>query len=212
MKLHQDTTLCKDFKVAKVFVKEDLTKELPRSMNFKFQGKDTLVDFSYPWIPSKCTTCGKWGNLEMVCKQKIAEENGNMIVSQENANEGTMMASKDCSLEGGKDTDVGKEKSSSETDQETKVMAVTEVQEIAEKVAETKERIGGEEVNESEAITGTESDLQEGKDWLTPTKVSKTPEKKKDQDLGEGSIISNSRFALLAPEDAKDGDILQQET
>ncbi|KAH0943409.1 hypothetical protein HID58_003046 [Brassica napus] len=118
----------------------------------------------------------------------------------------------DCSLEGGKDTDVGKEKSSSETDQETKVMAVTEVQEIAEKVAETKERIGGEEVNESEAITGTESDLQEGKDWLTPTKVSKTPEKKKDQDLGEGSIISNSRFALLAPEDAKDGDILQQET
>ncbi|KAF8044973.1 hypothetical protein N665_5902s0001 [Sinapis alba] len=36
LKLHPDTALCKDFKVAKVFVKADLTKELPRSMNFKF--------------------------------------------------------------------------------------------------------------------------------------------------------------------------------
>ncbi|KAF8095288.1 hypothetical protein N665_0338s0041 [Sinapis alba] len=71
VKLHPDTALCKDFKVAKVFVKADLTKALPRSMNFKFQGKDTLIEFSYPWLPTKCTTCGKWGHSEKVClKQK----------------------------------------------------------------------------------------------------------------------------------------------
>lgn len=71
VKLHLDTALCKDFKVAKVFVKADLTKDLPRSMNFKFQEKDTLIDFTYPWLPTKCATCGKWGHMEKVCsKQK----------------------------------------------------------------------------------------------------------------------------------------------
>ncbi|KAG2310324.1 hypothetical protein Bca52824_021881 [Brassica carinata] len=44
-------------------------------MNFKFQGKDTLIDFSYPWLPTKCSTCGKWGHSEKVClKQKEVEE------------------------------------------------------------------------------------------------------------------------------------------
>ncbi|KAF8048678.1 hypothetical protein N665_2441s0006 [Sinapis alba] len=71
VRLHPDTALCKDFKVAKVFVKADLTKELPRSMNFKFQGKDTLVDFTYPWLPSKCSVCGKWGHLEKVCTSRL---------------------------------------------------------------------------------------------------------------------------------------------
>lgn len=26
-----------------------------------------MVEFAYPWLPSKCDSCGKWGHLEKVC-------------------------------------------------------------------------------------------------------------------------------------------------
>ncbi|KAL0762900.1 hypothetical protein Bca101_079051 [Brassica carinata] len=137
-------------------------------MNFKFQGKDTLVDFSYPWLPSKCTTCGKWGHLEKVCKQKAAEETGNVMVTQDTTSEETVK--ENCSLE--------------------------------------KENNSEEEIGEG---TGSENETLEGEEkaWSTPTKVSRTPEKKTVTESNEDSILSNSRFAILAPED---GEILQQVT
>lgn len=62
VRLYPDTAQCTDFKVAKVFVKADLTKELPKSMTFtSLQGKDNLVEFSYPWLPPRWTSCEKWG-------------------------------------------------------------------------------------------------------------------------------------------------------
>lgn len=36
VRLHSDTAQCFDFKIAKVFVKADLTKELPKSLKFTF--------------------------------------------------------------------------------------------------------------------------------------------------------------------------------
>ncbi|KAL0735633.1 hypothetical protein Bca4012_011843 [Brassica carinata] len=200
LKLHQDTALCKDFKVAKVFVKADLTKELPRSMIFKFQGKDTLVDFSYPWLPSKCTTCGKWGHLEKVCKQKAAEETGNVMVTQDTTSEETVK--ENCSLEKENNSEVS-ERSTSATVKETEVLAVTALEENAMNVTEAEEEIGEGTGSENETLEGEE------KAWSTPTKVSRTPEKKTVTESNEDSILSNSRFAILAPED---GEILQQVT
>lgn len=67
VRLHPETAQCLDFKVAKIFVKVDLTKELPKSTKFNYKGKETLIEFSYPWMPTKCTNCNKWGHLLKAC-------------------------------------------------------------------------------------------------------------------------------------------------
>lgn len=76
VRLHLDTAQCKDFKVVKVFVKADLSKYMPKSVTFTSpQGKDTKVDFSYPWLPPRCISCDKWGHFYTVClkHQRIQE-------------------------------------------------------------------------------------------------------------------------------------------
>lgn len=65
--LHPETAACSNFKLAKVFVVADLTKELPSKINFTKDGRTSLVEFSYPWLPPRCNACGKWGHLEKVC-------------------------------------------------------------------------------------------------------------------------------------------------
>lgn len=48
--------------------------------------------------------------------------------------------------------------------------------------------------------------------WSTPVKVSRTPEKTKGLESGQGPIISDSRFAVLSSEEKEEeGEILQQE-
>lgn len=67
VRLHPETAQCLNLKVPKVFVNADLTKELPQSMNFNINGKDTLVEYIYPWLPSRCSNYLKWGHLEKAC-------------------------------------------------------------------------------------------------------------------------------------------------
>lgn len=81
VRLHSETAQCLDLKVAKVFVKADLTKQQPKSMNFNHKGSDTLIEFSYPWLPHRCSICHKWGHLDKVslankndAKTHIAQE------------------------------------------------------------------------------------------------------------------------------------------
>lgn len=74
VRLHPDTARCLDFKIAKVFVKADLSKELPKSMNFNHKGKDTLIEFSYSWLPPRCSICQKWGHLHKVCVANRSED------------------------------------------------------------------------------------------------------------------------------------------
>lgn len=73
-KLHPETLACINFEVAKVCVKADLSKQLPRKINFTIDGKDTLVEFTYPGLPSKCNKCGKWGHSEIICREQEKEE------------------------------------------------------------------------------------------------------------------------------------------
>lgn len=177
VKLHPDTALCKDFKVAKVFVKVDLTKALPRSMNFKSQGKDTLIDFSYPWLPTKCSTCGKWGHSEKVCsKQKEVEEVRTDVEavakqSEENISTGS---------------DSGGNKEIQTTDAHI------------ENDSGEKQSVATMEDNIS-----TEMEKEENKEdnWTTPVKVSRTPEKVNEREFDQDSILSSSRFAVLSAEE-----------
>ena len=54
--LHPETVACTNFEIAKLIVKVNLSKELSPRINYNFQGKETIVDFTYPWLPPKCTT------------------------------------------------------------------------------------------------------------------------------------------------------------
>ncbi|CAA7034137.1 unnamed protein product [Microthlaspi erraticum] len=88
-RLHPDTELCKSFEEAKVFVEADLTKELPDFYRFKSdQGVDALVEFKYPWLPPRCSSCKKWGHnhdTSLLKKRLVVEETGDTIVAEETA-------------------------------------------------------------------------------------------------------------------------------
>lgn len=51
VRLHPETAACSNFKVAKVFINADVSKELPKSIKFSKGGKDFTVDFFFPWLP-----------------------------------------------------------------------------------------------------------------------------------------------------------------
>lgn len=56
-----------------MFVKADLSKELPEKITYNIQGEETTVYFKYPWLPPKCTKCGRWGHYETFCKENKKE-------------------------------------------------------------------------------------------------------------------------------------------
>ena len=67
VRLHLETTQYLNMDVAKIFVKADLTKDLPKKMNFNIQGQDILVEYTYLGLPSKGIKCGKWGHTPKMC-------------------------------------------------------------------------------------------------------------------------------------------------
>lgn len=70
VKLHADTIACTNFDEAKVFVKVDVTKTLPREFTFSKYGETLTVKYYYPWLSTKCSNCEKWGHGEPVCAKK----------------------------------------------------------------------------------------------------------------------------------------------
>lgn len=79
--LHPETIACSNFDEAKVFVKVDITKALSKEIDFTWGSKEFTAAFHYPWLPSRCNLCEKWGHTDMVCgmkrREKKPEENGN---------------------------------------------------------------------------------------------------------------------------------------
>lgn len=184
-RLHPETAQCINIKVAKVFVNADLTKELPKTMNFNFHGKDTLVEYSYPWLPSRCSNCAKWGHLENACLapkkvQQVEEvEDGEIVALAIRETDNVAMRA-DTPME--------------DTEEVTTPSAV-----IAEThgVVETEDTMNSdgkeEKVVEPESTTNTE-----GEEWMdvSPSKASRSP--KKTPETEEVSILSASRFSVLS--------------
>ncbi|KAL0734549.1 hypothetical protein Bca4012_010759 [Brassica carinata] len=68
-RLHPDTLLCTSFEEEKVFVEAEVAKGFPKKHRFKSKlGVDAEVEFVYPWLPSRCSICQKWGHVTKDCK------------------------------------------------------------------------------------------------------------------------------------------------
>ncbi|XP_018462341.2 uncharacterized protein LOC108833412 [Raphanus sativus] len=72
--LHLETLACSNFEEAKVFVNVDVSKTLPKEIKFVIEGKEFTAEFYYPWLPSRCSLCEKWGHTEKVCVMKKREK------------------------------------------------------------------------------------------------------------------------------------------
>lgn len=70
VKLHPEALACSSFDVAKIFVKVDVTKVLPKEMNFTSGGEEFTVEFAYPWLLSRCKHCDNWGHSDKECALK----------------------------------------------------------------------------------------------------------------------------------------------
>ncbi|KAL0687617.1 hypothetical protein Bca4012_087294 [Brassica carinata] len=194
VRLHPDTAQCKDLEVAKVFVNVDLTKELPKTMNFSFQGKDTLIEFTYSRLPAKCTACGKWGHLSLACLRKpvVMSEQVREEQSSDNIKEVEETQTSKEEVEIQKPATDAAIDAAFDTVSGDGDATVTAVSEATDTICTEKEACP----NENE--------------WITPTKVGKTLEKNEEQNLGPVSLLAKSPFAALALEE-EEGKIFQLE-
>ncbi|CAG7889361.1 unnamed protein product, partial [Brassica rapa] len=63
-----------NFEVAKLYVRVDLTSPLPTKIVSGFSnGKEVMIDVSYPWLPVKCDRCNKFGHTAIKCSMGVAE-------------------------------------------------------------------------------------------------------------------------------------------
>lgn len=70
IKLHPKTEACVSFDEAQILVKADLTKDLPKEYSFTGEEEgelDSVINYSYPWLPPRCSGCQKWGHLHESC-------------------------------------------------------------------------------------------------------------------------------------------------
>lgn len=177
VRLHPETAACSSFEVAKVFVNADLSKDLPKDILFSKNGTDFCVEFSYPWLPPRCSICEKWGHLTSRC---VANMKNSATPSMQNEEEDL----KQGTLEATPASDILLEGTVSEQHTEKSVII--------------------SEINLPE--NGEETNVDDAGQWTTvsPSNPSRSPEKKSELLGHEVSIVSASPFAVLSiPEDGE---------
>ncbi|CAG7908272.1 unnamed protein product, partial [Brassica rapa] len=177
---------CSNFEVAKVFVNVDVSKPLPREISFTKNGKEFAVDFHFPWLPTRCKLCEKWGHSEKVCvlkgKDKVHESPP--VVPEEEKKRLETVPSKNV---------------------DTEDAAVIRVEEVAEAVARENE------VEEIAAVI--EEDVLKGNleinIWLlvSPSKAGRSPVLLSLKNQVADFQISGSKFSVLSNEDEEEGEI-----
>ena len=191
-RLHPETIACTDFEVAKVMVKADFSKQLPKRMNFTIGGEDKLVEFTYPRLPMKCTNCGKWGHSDLICLKKEEEgkqEKNDTKESQEVEH-----------VEGNKEEEVVEAQKNKEEEANQKEQEEGEVDEIETGLLEDVIVDSGKNVNE----------VKNDEKWMRVSmeKASRSP--KNIQDSSKDTIITPSRFEALSNFEEKEEEMVQQ--
>ena len=208
-RLHPDTELCKSFEEAKVFVEVDLSKDLPKSFRFKSdKGVDATVDYKYPWLPPRCSSCSKWGHLQDVCLAKNSTKTVLKPVSTEAKRVITIETETISHLE-----EIQVESTSQAATHEGETVAQETLPLDAIPAAINLLLVN--EVQDSlanDSIRQISDSVEESWHDVSPTKTSRqrsnTPHEKQD------TLVSPSRFSLLATEEdieSEEGEIENEE-
>ncbi|WZZ27081.1 hypothetical protein YC2023_010482 [Brassica napus] len=71
VKLHPQTEKCTRLDMARVLIEVNLHKPLIEVIKFADQdGNQVMVSVAYPWLPSRCSICSKWGHKAKECVSK----------------------------------------------------------------------------------------------------------------------------------------------
>lgn len=184
-RLHPETVACSNLEIAKVFAKVDISKPLPKEINFTRNGKEFVVGFHFPWLPSRCKLCDKWGHTTEVCVLKGKEVN---------------LPPKGISTE----DEVSLKSLHTHSDVEVQVehLEITKGEEVLD-VVETQQEIENVDVGENEVGGETNWAL------VSPTKVGRSPGRTSCQ--SEDIHISVSKFAVLSvEEEQEEGEISEK--
>ncbi|XP_056867299.1 uncharacterized protein LOC130512878 [Raphanus sativus] len=184
-RLHPETAQCLKLDVAKIFVKVDLSKELPKKMNFTIQGEEVLVEYSYPRLPTKCQECGTWGHKTCAkgresneSKKEVLEE-GEIGVEKQEEKSGLKKAVEKGEVEGS---------------------SLLKASEVEKQIMEGDLSLSGkkkEEVKEDIMVEKVDKENE----WLdvSPGKASCSPIRQ-TLEFGQVAILQNSRFSVLVEE------------
>lgn len=184
VRLHPETAQCLNLEVAKIFVNVDLTKDLPKKMNFNIQGEDVLVEFIYPWFPIKCSKCDKWGHSVKACPT-TKDGQGD---KEEKMEEGEVRKEVESKME---DT---------MTVQELNVLDATGkiTIEITEDNVEEERKSSGGEIEQLKEVSEKEAgwlDVSMGKSSRSPSG------RQRELEVDQDTILSQSRFSVLMHEE-----------
>lgn len=184
VKLHAETIACTNLDEAKVLVKVDVTKSLPREITFTKDGKTFTVKYYYPWLSAKCSYCGKWGHGESVCAKKSKDSKKKEAPKSPNRDNGVSVGIKMC-LDG---TDKSQSEMSGVEEKDSEKKAV-EVQEISVQASDVLEA----NVNA----------------WalVSPAKSGRGQNNRKVDDQSSEVYISASKYSVLETSEMEEGEI-----
>ena len=222
VRLHPETAQCVNSKLPRIFLNADLTKELPKSMSFNLNGKETLVEYVYPWLPSRCSNCMKWGHLEQAClaPKKVLEEKTNPEVEEQTnveVEDGEIVGSSINEIDHlvkqadqqGKEVPVADQSKDQEAEQSMESGGENDRTRVLD--VEAEENMGFTEVivRSQSAEANTPKELE----WsdVSPGKASRSPKKMTEPE----QVLTTSRFSVLASteeEEEVDADTVQEGT
>lgn len=190
LRLHPKTETCVTFDEAQILVQADLTKDLPKEFIFTGEEEgelDTVIRYSYPWLPPRCSCCQKWGHLYNSCLAALTSENKSLKetpISEENQ----------------KETENADPQVSASLPE---IVVVTTADCVPAEETKEVSMVSENDASETLVITENEND----KSWITPPGSRRSPNKRQENlKFGEVSLLSNPYSALSG----KDG--LAEET
>ncbi|KAF8063888.1 hypothetical protein N665_1178s0003 [Sinapis alba] len=190
VRLHPETAQCLDLKVAKNFVNADLTKELPRVMQFTVQGKEI-----------------KWGHSSKTCQLKKVEESRPMeeVVVGEQTTNAVKEAHSSEEASNEQEVPIAEPKTANTTPN-----GVDNAIENIDKETRTPILVadGDGDLSVVKETGTTEEPHEKGWTTVSPDKVGRSAENKRTElEFGKVSILANSRFSVLSLEE-EEGEIL----
>lgn len=216
VKLHPETLACSNFEVAKVFVNVDVSKPLPREISFTKNGKEFAVDFHFPWLPTRCKLCEKWGHSEKVCvlkgKDKVHESPP--VVPEEEKKRLETVPSKNVDMEDAAVIRVEEVAEAVARENEVEEIAAVIEEDVLEGNLEINIVVGESEANapkngEQEVNNGEQGVQGETNKWLlvSPSKAGRSPVLLSLKNQVADFQISGSKFSVLSNEDEEEGEI-----